>query len=231
MSIGQNHVVSKLEKNSKALDKDQRLARVIAKKNKEGNYESEHLQESKCVSIPQIQPEFSQSQLIAMQPHIVGMLANAQDEIIRELLVTKGITSVNDAEISVDECIKYLDDSAKGNRITTEYMQKWFEETYSDPAMEFICSIICKFDPENLSEEQQKVLYVKTNVLRDMLTGFASPKYSPEIPKLKSIIKFGAFTTQENWDARMKNIQEKSARMLKEKEEALSMDALGFSEA
>jgi hypothetical protein len=226
MSIGQNHVFSKLEKNSKALE-GQRLARVIAKKNKQGEYESEHLVESKCISIPVVNPEFTPGQLNALQPHIVGMIANAQDEIIRELLLN-GSSSVNDAQIAIDECIKYLDDASKGNRITSEYMQKWFGEVYSEPAMEFICNVICKFDPNELTADQAGVIEKKSNVLRDMFVGFASPKYSPDIPKCKAMIKFGEFLGGDNWDERMKNIQSKVAKVKAEKEAELSMDALGF---
>lgn len=228
MSIGQNHVFSKLEKNSKAID-GQRLARVIAKKNKEGNYESEHLQESKCISIPVI-AELSQSQLTALMPHVIGLVANAQDEIIRELLITTGATSINDAQISIEECVKYLDDSAKGNRVTSEYMQKWFSETYEEPAYEFICVEVCKYNPNDLSEAQSATLEKKFNILRDMFAGFASGKYSPDIPKCKAILKFGEYLNKDNWDARMTNVQEKTAKIKAEKEEALSMDALGFAD-
>lgn len=225
MSIGQNHVFSKLEKNSKALD-GQRLSRVIAKKNKEGNYESEHLKESKAISIPVI-AAIAENELKALMPHIVGMVANAQDEIIREL-VLGGATSVNDEQISIGECIKYLDDSAKGNRVTSEFMAKWFGETYADPAMEFICNVVCKFNGDDLSQEQVNTIEKRTNVLRDMFAGFASGKYSPDIPKCKAILKFGEFIGKDNWDARMQAIQDKTAKIKAEKEEALNMDALGF---
>lgn len=226
MSIGENHVVNKLEKNSKALDQ-QRLIRVIAKKNKEGNYESEHLKESKCISVPVIQGEFSESQLKALQPHIVGILMNAQDEIVRELIVQGGITSVHDNQISIAECIKYLDDSAKGNRITSEYMTKWFADTYFDPAAEFICEL-CKFDPKEISTAQETVITQKINTLASMFAGFASPKYSPDIPKCKAMLKFAEYLGEENWDDRMKALKEKVEKIKTEKEKELSMDALGF---
>lgn len=228
MSIGQNHIVAKLEKNSKAID-GQRLARVIAKKNKEGNYECEHLTESKAISIPIINGAFTEGELKMLQPHIIGMIANAQDELIRECIIN-GATSINDAQISIAECIKYLDDSAKGNRITSEYMQKWFVDTYTEPAMEFICTAICKYDANQLSQEQVLSIEKRVNVLRDMFAGWASPKYSPDIPKCKAMRKFGEFLGSDNWDARMQAIQDKVIATQKKKEEELSMDALGFAE-
>lgn len=226
MSIGSTHLVSKLEKNSKAMQ-DQRLARVIAKKNKSGEYECENLQESKCISIPKI-GELSAAQLQMLQPHIIGLVENAQDALIRECIIA-GASSINDAQISIEECIKYLDDSAKGNRITSEYMQQWFIGTYADFAVEFI-GALGKFDIKNLTADQSAVIEAKTNVIRDMFAGFASPKYSPDIPKCKAMIKFGEFITRDNWDERMGNLMEKVQKIKSEKESEMSLDALGFGE-
>jgi hypothetical protein len=228
MSIGTSHVINKLEKNSKALPL-QRLARIIAKKNKDGDYESEHLKESKCISVPMLQPQFTPEQINAIAPHIVGMLESAQDSIIRDLIITDGVSSIHENQISFDECVKYLDDSAKGNRVTSEYMNKWFFDTYGEPALEFICTQVCKFDPEELTADQSNVIEKRSNVLASMFAGFASGKYRPDIPKCKAIAKFGEWLGgEENWDSRMKNIQEKTAKIRKELEDALSMDALGF---
>lgn len=227
MSIaGTNHVVNKLEKTSKAME-GQRLARVIAKKNKSGEYESEHLTESKCISIPIIKAEFTNEQLVQLSPHITGMLMNAQDELIREKILQGGCTSVNEEEISIGKCIQFLDESAKGNRVTNEYMVKWFTDTYAEPATEFIVAL-CKFDPESLTDDQLQVVDQKTNVLASMFAGYASGKYSPDIPKCKAMIKFGEYLGSENWDDRMKVLIEKSVKIRDEKMNEMSMDALGF---
>lgn len=223
-NVSQMHSVQKLEKNSKALS-GQRMARVIAKKGKEG-YESSNLTESKFVSLPVIEG-INQSQLTAMMPHIVGLLADAQDSIIRERIIAEGVTSVHDDEISIDRCIAYLDEAAKGNRVTGEYIAKWFADTYSEQAAEFICAMV-KFDPNNLTDEQLKVVETKSNVLRDMFAGFASGKYSPDIPKCKAMLKFGEFLSEDNQDARMQNYLSRAAKVKEEKEKELSMDALGF---
>lgn len=225
-NVSNTHNVCKLEKNSKALT-GQRMARVIAKKSKTGEYESSNLIESKFVSVPMIAPEFSQDQMAQLAPHIVGMLNDAQDALIRECIIRDGATSINEAQIDFAACIAYLDDSAKGNRVTSEYMQKWFMDTYAEPAMEFICELV-KFDKESLSTEQMTVVEQKTAILRDMFAGFASGKYSPDIPKCKAIRKFGAFLGEENYDGRMQVIIEKTAKIQEEKEKELSMDALGF---
>lgn len=228
MSIaGTNHVVNKLEKTSKAME-GQRLARVIAKKNKNGEYESEHLRESKCVSVPVIKAEFTNEQLVQLSPHITGMLMNAQDELIREKILQGGCTSVNEEEITIGKCIQFLDESAKGNRVTNEYMVKWFTDTYYEPALEFIAAL-CKFDVESLTADQGTVIETKVNVLASMFAGYASGKYSPDIPKCKAMIRFGEYLREENWDDRMCALIAKSVKIKAEKEAEMSMDALGFA--
>lgn len=226
-NVSNTHNIVKLDKNSKALS-GQRMSRVIAKKDKDGAYQSEHLNESKFVSLPTIVPEFTEAQVSALAPHIVGLLADAQDQIIRDRIITDGITSVHDDEISIDKCIAYLDDAAKGNRVTGEYVAKWFTETYGESAIEFVAAL-CKFSvDDNLTEDQLKVIETKVNVLTSMFSGFASGKYSPDIPKCKAMGKFCEFVTEENMDARMLNYRDKAKSILEAKQAELSMDALGF---
>lgn len=224
-NVSNSHNVQKLEKNSKALS-GQRMARVIAKKGKTGEYENPNLVESKFVSIPLI-TEFSAEQLNALKPHIIGLVMNAQDAIIRERIITDGVSSIHNDEIGIDKCIAYLDDEAKGNRVTGAYLQQWFIDAYYESAAEFVC-VNAKFDPNNLSQEQIGVIEKKVNVLRDMFAGFASPRYKPEIPQCKAMMKFGEFLSIDNQDARMANFVEKAAKVKKEREEEMSMDALGF---
>lgn len=226
-NVSTSHNVMKLDKTSKAFS-GQRMARVIAKQDKEGQYQSPNLTESKFVSLPVIEG-VEQSQLTALMPHIVAMLSDAQDAIIRERIIVDGATAINDEEISVDACIKYLDDAAKGNRVTGEYIAKWFTETYGNAAIEFVAKL-CNFgdDAEQYTEAQLDVLGKKVNVLSSMFAGFASGKYSPDIPKCKAMIKFGEFLGTENLDARMQNYVAKAAATKEVKEKELSMDALGF---
>lgn len=225
-NVSNMHNVQKLEKNSKALS-GQRMARVIAKKNKDGQYESENLTESKFVSIPTMDSQsINEAQFSALQVHINAMLQNAQDGIIRDLIID-GATSIHQDQIGIDACIKYLDEESKGNRVTGEYLAKWFTESYLEGAMQFVIAM-SKFDPDALTPDQVAVIEKKCNVLRDMFTGFASGKYSPDIPKCKGMIKFGEFLGEENQDIRMKNYLEKAVKIKAEKEAELSADALGF---
>jgi hypothetical protein len=77
----------------------------------------------------------------------MGLVNDAQDAIVRDEIIANGATSIADELISVDACIAYLDDAAKGNRVTGEYLAKWFTETYLDAAMQFVCAAM-KFDAE-----------------------------------------------------------------------------------
>ncbi len=226
-NVSNTHNVAKLEKNSKAFT-GQRVARVIAKADKQGNYPSEHLKESKFVSVPTISPEFTGIQLTSLSAHIVGMLNDAQDSIIRDRVID-GATSINDDEISVDACIKYLDDAAKGNRISGEFISKWFMDTYADSAVEFIATL-CQFEgpADQYSIEQLKTIETKVNVLSSMFAGFASGKYSPAIPQCKAMIKFGEFLTADNQDPRMLNYIAKAVEHKTKRENEMSADALGF---
>jgi hypothetical protein len=225
-NIGNTHLVQKLEKQSTALS-GQRMARVIAKKNKDGSYESANLSESKFVSVPLI-TELAPNQISVLMPHVLKMIWDVQDSIIRELIVNDGITSVHDDQISVDAVSVFLDESAKGSRITTEYLAKWFTESYLEAAMQFVC-VMSKFDPDTLTPEQEQVIEKKCAVLRDMFTGWASPRYSPDIPKCKGMIKFGEFLGEVvNDDARMSAYLKKAQEVKEVKEKELSCDALGF---
>lgn len=221
-NVSSRHSFAKLEKNSKPLS-GQRLVRLIAKKDKEGGYASGNLTESLCVSIPGIDVDLISTHIASLIPHIVSLLEGAQDSIIRENRIEFGHDSIDEEEFGISQCIAFLDQSAGGQRLTTEYLQGWFIEMYSEAASEFIAKMN-KTSIDQLSEEQLK----KVNVLRDMFAGFASARYSPDIPKCKAMIKFGEFLGEGNSDSRMEGFISKASKIKREKEEEMSSDALGF---
>lgn len=226
MSHSNRHQFAPLTKNSKPLS-GQRLARVIAKAAKDGSY-SPNLKESQCVSIPVLGQDSLTAHMQALMPHLVALIQDTQDSIISEKRKETGCSEIADEDISVTACIAFLDASEKGNRVTSEYLAAWFSETYSLQAAEYI-AIMCKFanDVETWSEEQLALIETKTKVLGSMYAGFASGKYSPDIPKCKAMIKFGEFLA-ESKDERMVRFVDKAAKILAEKTAELSNDALGF---
>lgn len=217
--VSTSHNIVALTKDSKAYP-EQRLARVIAKASRDGTYQSEHLQESKCVSLPRITYEDIAGVIDQLLPHVQSMLETAQDGIVRARIVEAGATAIHDEEISLVRCIEWLNESNGGVRITREYMQEWFATEYADAAQRFIKNAI--------DGAAQEVIDAKVNVLRDLFAGYAGAKYSPEIPKLKAILRFCSYVGTENMDARMNAIQGKATKMLAAKEAELSTDALGF---
>lgn len=236
--ISNRHQIVPMDKKSKAMS-GQRLVRIIAKAataplsdnwvKKENGYYSPHLCASMCVSVPHIEQNEVSDNIVALLPHVAAMLEDCQDSMIAELRKESGAEGVNDEDISVARCIAYLESENRGNRVTSEYLQKWFEDTYSLQAAEFICAM-CAFgdDMERLTPDQVQVVEVKSRVLRDMFAGFSSGKYSPDIPKCKAILKFGEFITTESMDSRMIGYVEKARKIKNEKEKELLSDALGF---
>jgi hypothetical protein len=160
--VGNRHTLTPLTKTSKAMD-GQRLVRVIAKQDKEGTY-PDNLKESLCVSIPKIEEATVQSSITSLMPHIVAMLGDAQDSIIRELRITTGCNEVSDDEIGIGKVIEWLDEESTGSRLTKEMLAKWFTESYSDVAAEFIAEMMKFGKVEELSEDQSKVVAQKINV-------------------------------------------------------------------
>lgn len=236
--ISNRHQIVLMDKKSKAMN-GQRLVRIIAKAasaplgdnwvKKESGFYNPHLTASMCVSVPHIELSDVQAQITALLPHIGVMLESVQDSIIGELRKESGTDGINDAEISVAACIAYMESENKGNRVTSEYLAKWFEDTYSLAAAEFIATM-CGFseDCNNWTPDQVVVIETKSRAIRDMFAGFASGKYSPDIPKCKAMIRFCEFIGAESLDVRMVTYRDKAVKIKSEKEKELSVDALGF---
>ncbi len=216
--IGNVHSFVKLDKDSKPA-MGQRLVRLIAK----GANKSPNLAESLAVSIPRVSQDDVVNVIDRLLPHIVGMVQDAQDKIVREWRIEHGRNDLDAAVLSMDSVIEYLDATAAGDRMSTEYLQQWFTEEYKDAAMEYIANAM-KVDVVN--GEYPEAVEQKCNILRDMFAGFSSPKYSPPIPKLKAMIAFAASVSEV--DGRMGAMTAKARRMLQRKEAELAEDALGF---
>jgi hypothetical protein len=228
MSIGTTHLFSVLDKKSTALE-GQRGMRLIAKADADKNYPAPHFCKSLFASVPVISDDAIIDAFPALITYVRSMILEpAQNAIAREYAIEDaGHTSINDAQINVAACLQWLEAESKGDRITKEVVQKWFLDTYEEMAGEYI-ALALKWDVENISQEQNKVLDQKINVLRDMFAGWCGGKYSPDMQKLKAMVKFAEFIGPDNMDARMKNYSDKATKMLAEKESELSANALGF---
>lgn len=222
IGITQAHKFEVLDKNTAPLH-GQRLVRLIAKSargtNKPAN---EHLQQSLAVSVPPVTMDEVVAHIDKLIPHVIGMVQDAQDKIIREYRIESGADNINQELISVESVIAFLDSSATGERVSKEYLQEWFASEYEDIAKQWINTIA----GGSLSDV---VIEQKTNLMRDMIAGWASPKYSPNIPSLKAQIRFMNHCNDiDAIDMRMSGFLNKASTMLEKKENELNMDALGF---
>jgi len=216
--ISDRHQFSQLTKFSKPLD-GQRLVRLIAK----GENKSPNLSESMCVSIPQVTQDQVADAIDRLLPHVVGLVQGAQDKIIREYRITSGHDGVGDNAIGMEEVIQWLDANAAGDRVSAEYLTEWFKEEYWDAATQYVASAL---GLDVVNGEVPMVVIQKCNVLRDMFTGWASPKYSPAIPKLRAMIRFAGSVSEV--DGRMSGLVTKCNVMLEKKLAEMTDDALGF---
>lgn len=202
----------------------QRLVRIIAKKDSAGNYASPNLTETKSVSIPLL--ETPSAEIIqSFMPQIVDMLSSFQDGIISDL-VKDGKDTILDSDISYPSMLAWINSNAGSARVTKEILQAWFMEAYAEISLEYIATAL-KWDIANLSPEQETVLEQKTNILRDMFSGFSSGKYSPEDAKCKAMLKFIEFCG-DSVDARLTSFGIKAKDIMEKRAEELSSNALGF---
>lgn len=220
MSVISNvHSFVKLDKDAKPA-MGQRLVRIIAK----GANKHHNLSESLAVSIPRVTQDNVADCIDRLLPHVVGMVQDAQDKMIRELRIESGRDEIHDDQISMSEVIAFLDATAAGDRVSSEYLEQWFADEYRDVAIRYIADAIGA--DLNAAGEVPEAVTQKYNVLASMFAGWSSNKYSPNIPKLKAMIRFSESVSE--CDSRMTAMIAKCRAMLVKKEAELAEDALGF---
>lgn len=100
----------------------QRLAKVIFKGR--GDKKAEY--ESQCASVPQVSELDVQAALPQFMPHLVRMVEDAQDRIVREVFLA-GRDTVKDEELSVESVLALLEREAAGTRVTKERIGCWYD--------------------------------------------------------------------------------------------------------
>jgi hypothetical protein len=220
-NISNVHQFVALDKNTKALS-GQRLVRLIAKADRNGKYASDNLTTSIAVSIPPMSMEIVADKIDLLIPYVIKLVEDTQDKIIREFRIEHGRDEVPEDAFSIDNCIQYLAESSAGDRVTKEYLHGWFDSTYGEAVRSWINAI-----SGNVLDAA--VVESKAIVIRDFFAGFASNKYSPNIPTCKAMVRFGqAMESQDAADARLIAYTDKALAIQTRKEEELSSDALGF---
>lgn len=170
MSISNRHSVVPFVAGETQAMADQRLAKVGYKSTKKTPAKYKSI----AVSVPVI-TSIDEDQLERLLPHVVSMLENAQDGIIRSLYESSqgNLASVSDEEISIDACIGYLEAEATGGRLTKEKVEEWFTENLSD---NLSVTIADKLNFTSLTGENEKVINQHLNAYKGILASLAGGK-------------------------------------------------------
>lgn len=84
-------------------------------------------------SIP-VLDSWTENQNVRLRPFLVQMVQDTQDKVFRSLYESSDgtLTSISDADISVDQVIAYLESESTGDRLTKEKIGEWFEASMKD---------------------------------------------------------------------------------------------------
>jgi hypothetical protein len=150
--------------------------------------------DSKCVSVPMIAAEEITSNLQALIPHIRAMLEDTQKAIVREMIDSRNVSSVNVDDISIASCVEYLESSDnEGGRLTKESVGVWFDSNVADM---LAIAIADKLGVSNVPTQQESDKVLATiAAFKGNITALAGGKtsYPAAIAsKLKQAIELGA---------------------------------------
>lgn len=211
-----NHTFVAFDSKTSAAASGQRLAKVLYKTQRGGKI-VENARKSICVSIPTFDGvTISDSQLQAFMPHIMQMLENAQDGIVKDRYEA-GAISVSDAELSVDSCLAFLDSESRGDRLTKEMIASWFDGSIAEILTVALGEKMQLTD--NASEIQLKRLEQSVNVYRDKFCSLAGGRtsFSVEIAsKLHKVLELGDIA-----DAMLVRFKNRLEKMMKQEVEML----------
>jgi hypothetical protein len=157
-------------KTSRALH-GQRLVKIVAKADKDGNY-GPHLQQTQCVSIPLLDPKSLRAYLIessALDAHILTMLEDVQKSLISDK-VKSGIKTVTSEELEIPALLNYLDASGDSDKWDSQRIAQWFEDNIAESlAMRLI-------EVGNDDEQMARKLVVAQNRFAESLSSKARIK-------------------------------------------------------
>lgn len=170
------HDLKPFKAGDKALS-GQRLAKIGYKKTKN---QTNPLQ-SVAVSVPYIAVDSITANVQRLLPHICTMLENAQDGIIRGLYESSqgALKIIQDAEISVEACIGFLEAEATGNRLTSEAVEKWFDAELADNVFAMLAQKLGFLSNEadaSLTDAQELTVQKHVKIYRDVLASLAGGK-------------------------------------------------------
>lgn len=152
----------------------QRLARVICKQTALMTKQGKTALPSVCASIPML-PAPTPDQITALLPHIGDLLESAQDGILRARYeASQGtLDTITDDDLSVEQCIAFLNAKAAGNRITGDSVRAWFNAAMAETLTVFIAEKL-KFN--ELNAEVLKTCEPHVNSYRELFVVLGAGK-------------------------------------------------------
>jgi hypothetical protein len=147
---------------------------------------------SVAVSVPHIESDSILDSINSLIPHFVNYLADVQDKVIRSLYESSdgAITSIGDSDISVSQCVAYLEAESNGGRLTKESVHAWFDAEAKDVLSAIIADKLGFAD--DLTDAQNKVIAQKCAAYREVigsLSGGATVLIPAQIKSVRTLIE------------------------------------------
>ena len=178
---------------SKALT-GQRLAKVGYKQTAAMTQKGEIAPKSICVSVPQFTGDQIRENLHALLPHIGNWLEGIQDNVIRGIYEGRkfDLQSVSDAEISVSQCVSFLEAETSGGRLTKEYLESWFAANMCENLYVVIATKLgfVSEDAEgsiDITMDQDSVIQKHLNGYRSLLVSLSGNKVSLDAKQVNGL--------------------------------------------
>lgn len=172
---------------TKATNLTDRLSVIYWKTGKDGVKK-----ESKCVSVPMI-GKLSIEQLQSLEVHCRDLLLTAQNKIIREKIEAGEQIAINPLDITVEECIKYLDSSVTSEdgtsrRLTKELLTGWFETNIADRLMLALAEKM-NISVDTVSESELKQIETVSSKFKSEICKLASGSVKLDVRTSESVKK------------------------------------------
>ena len=202
MSVISNiHTATIYEPKSSKPFAGQRLVKIVAKADKDGNY-GEHLQQTMCVSIPLLDVQTVKGFLLnstALDGHIVAMLEDVQKSLITDK-IKSGVKIVTDEELTIAALVNYLDSSSDSDKWDSARIAQWFEDNIAEGLATRLIEV------GNDDETMARKLVVAQKRFAESLGSKAkiSPVICEEINKMLNFATDKSATIYKRFHARVK---------------------------
>lgn len=190
MSISNRHPLNAFVSGKSEPMAGQRLAKIGYKSSKTAPARFP----SVCASVPMIDRADVDAKMERLLPHVIRMLEDAQDSVIRSLYESSdgSLSAVSDADISVDACIGYLEAQKNGGRISGELIGSWFDAHLSDV---LTIAVAEKLGYDLSTPEQEDTVSKNVNAYRALLVSIAGNKTRLNAAQISGVRKVLSFSS------------------------------------